>query len=59
MNQKKKMPTRLRLERKIKRKERMPSKGLLLVRLLVSGLGLEPRWLLNRLQIILVVVFII
>ena len=28
----------------------MPSKELLLVRLRVSGLGLEPRWLLKRLQ---------
>ena len=42
------MPTRPRLKRKTRRKKLMPSKELLLVRLLVSGLGLEPRWLLNR-----------
>ena len=45
-----KMPTRPRLKRKTRRKEGMASKELLLVRLLVSGLGLEPRWLLNRLK---------
>ena len=33
-----------------------PKKKLLLVRLLVSGLGLEPRWLLNRLQNTLLVI---
>ena len=38
------------MKRKTRRKEGMPSKELLLVRLHVSGLGLEPRWLLNRLQ---------
>ena len=45
-----KRPTRPGLERKTRRKEGTPSKELLLVRLLVSGLGLEPRWLLNRLK---------
>ena len=48
MNQQK--PTRPRMKRKTRRKEGMPSKELLLVRLHVSGLGLEPRWLLNRLK---------
>ena len=42
------MPTRPKLKRETRRKEGMPSKELLLVRLRVSGLGLEPRWLLNR-----------
>ena len=42
------MPTRTRLKRKTRRKEGMPSKELLLARLLVSGLGLDPKWLLNR-----------
>ena len=42
------MPTRPRMKRKTRGKELMPSKELLLVRLHVSGLGLEPRWLLNR-----------
>ena len=32
----------------------MPSKELLLVRLHMSGLGLEPRWLLKRLKTILI-----
>ena len=38
------------MKRKTRRKEGMPSKELLLVRLHVSGWGLEPRWLLNRLR---------
>ena len=44
------MPTTPRLDRETRRKEGMPSKELLLVRLHVSGLGQEPRWLLNRLK---------
>ena len=52
------MPTRPRLGRKTRRKDRMPSKALLLMRLLVSGLGLEPRLLLNRLQIEIILVII-
>ena len=43
-----KMPTKPRLKRETRRKEGMPSKELLLVRLRVSGLGLEQMWLLNR-----------
>ena len=44
------MPTRPRLKRKTRIKEGLPSKELLLVRLRVCGLELEPRWLLNRLK---------
>ena len=42
------MPTRPRLKRETRKKEGNQSKELLLVRLRVSGLGLEPKWLLNR-----------
>ena len=45
------MPTKPRLKRETRRKEGKPSKELLLVRLRVSGLGLEPKWLLNRFEI--------
>ena len=46
------MQTKPRMIRKSRRRREkgMPTKELLPVRLLVSGLGLEPRWLLNRLQ---------
>ena len=49
---------RMKRKSRRRRKERMASKKFLLVRLLVSGLGLEPRWLLNRFQIIFVVLSI-
>ena len=50
------MSTKPRLKRKTRGKKQMPSKELLLVRLHMSGLGLEPRWLLNRLQFTLNVI---
>ena len=41
-------------EKEDKTKGGMPSKEILLVRLHVSGLVLEPRWLLNRLKTVLI-----